>query len=152
MQARSFRHVIPRHQSTPVPLPRPRLAIATSSLNSLVDVEPFRLTDFWHSNVRGYFQTAEILFDHANVSDEVTTYTKLLDSLQKNHAVFPKITDLLQNIPHDRPYSSLKASLLEKNFSTPLVKISAPLHTCRRSYDSVLDSFQRLVKPTLGDA
>ena len=54
----------PRRQSTPVPLPRPRLATATSSLNSLVDVEPFRLPNFWHSNVRGYFQTAEILFDH----------------------------------------------------------------------------------------
>ena len=31
----------PRHQSTPIPLPRPRLATATSSLNSLVEVEPF---------------------------------------------------------------------------------------------------------------
>ena len=140
-----------RHQSTPIPLPRPRLASATNSLNSLVDVEPFRLPDFWHSNVRGYFQTAEILFDHANVSDEVTKYAKLLDSLQKNHAVFPKITDILQNIPNDRPYSSLKAFLLKKYSSTTSDSVSALLHTRRRGDDSVLDYFQRL-KTTLGDA
>ena len=45
-----------RHQSTAVPSSRPRLASATSSLNSLVHVEPFRLPDFKHSNERGYFQ------------------------------------------------------------------------------------------------
>ena len=133
-----------RHQSTPIPLPRPRLASATNSLNSLVDIEPFRLPDFWYSNVRGYFQTAEILFDHANVSDEVTEYAKLLDSLQKNHAVFPKITDIVQNIPNDRPYSSLKAFLSKKYSSTTSDSVSALLHTRRRGDHSVLDYFQRL--------
>ena len=117
-----------RHQSTPVHLPRPRLATATSSLNSLVDVKPFRLPDFWHSNVRKYLQTAEILFDHANVSDEVTKYTKLLNSPQKNHAVFLKITDILQNIPQDCPYSSLKASPLEKFSSITRNNVSAFAH------------------------
>ena len=132
-------------------MPRPRLASATSSLNSLVDVEPFQLPDFWHSNVREYFQTAKILFDDAYVSDEVTKYTKLLGSLQKNHAVFPKTIDILKNIPHDRPYSSLKASLLENFSNTTRDNVSALLHACQRDDDSVLDYFQRL-KTILGDA
>ena len=140
-----------RHQSTPVSLSRPRLASATSSLNSLVDVEPFRLPDFWHSNVHGYFQTAEILLDYENVSDEVSKYTKLLDSLQKNHAVFLKITDISQYIPNDPPYFSLKAFLFEKFYSTTRDNVSALLHTCRRGDDSVLDYYQRL-KTTLSDA
>ena len=99
---------------TPVSTPGPKQAGATTSLNSLVDVEPFRLPDFWHSNVCGYFQTAEILFDHENVLDEVIKYTKLLDSLQNNRVVFSKISDILRNIPHGRPYSNLKASPVRK--------------------------------------
>ena len=65
--------------------------------------------------------------------------------------MFPKITDILQNIPHDHPHSSLKVSLLEKLFSTTRNNVSALLHTCRCGDDSVLDYFQRL-KTTLGDA
>ena len=91
-----------------------------------------------------------MLFVHANVSDEVIKYTKILDSLQKNHAVFPKITDILQNIPHDHRYFSLKASLLEKFSSTTRDNVSALLHTFPRCDDSVLDYFQRL-KTTLSD-
>ena len=65
--------------------------------------------------------------------------------------MFPKITDILQNIPNDRPYCSLKAFLLKKYSSTTSDSVSALLHTCRRSDDSVLDYFQRH-KTTLGDA
>ena len=91
------------------------------------------------------------MFDHTNVSDEVTNYTKLLYSLQKNRAMFPKIIDILQNIPHDGPYSTLKASLLESFSNTTRDNVSALLDTCRRGDDSVLDYFQRL-ETSLGDA
>ena len=103
----------PRYQSFPIPTLGSRLAGATFSLNSLAEVESFRLLDFWHRDIRQYFQTAKILFNYANDMDEVTKYTKLLNLLQKNHTVFPKITDILKNIPHYCFYSCLNASLLE---------------------------------------
>ena len=140
---------------SPTPRPRKRLELSTNSstensqLPSNLSQHSVHLPDFWPMNVIGYFKTIELLFNDNGVTSEHSKYAFLVTALSKNKNALSKVTDILQRLDDQVPYSQLKTALLDRYLSEQSESPHSLLYQCERGKDTVVEFLLRL-KTRLG--
>ena len=80
-------------------------------------------------NVVGYFKTIELLFnDNGVTSDsEHSKYASLVTALSKNKNALSKVTDILQGLDDQVPYSQFQTALLDRYSSEQITVVEAKI-------------------------
>ena len=118
---------------SPTPRPRRRLKLSTKSstensqLPSNLSQHSVHLPDFWATNVVGYFKTIELLFNDNGVTSERSKYASLVTALSKDKNALSKVTDILQRLGDQVPYSQIKTALLDRYSSEQITVVEAKI-------------------------